>query len=107
MKILIVEDEQHLADGLRFNLEAEGYEAVIAGDGDTALAYLSTTKFDAVVSFVRNQRLTRLYCRPLAQWLKLLTELGFKVQTLPMHHGTPFANVLLVARPTSSLPAMP
>lgn len=36
-KILIVEDEEHLADGLRFNLEAEGYETVIAGDGETAL----------------------------------------------------------------------
>ena len=49
MKILIVEDEQHLADGLRFNLEAEGYEAVIAGDGDTALDLLGASKFDAVV----------------------------------------------------------
>lgn len=49
MKILIVEDEQHLADGLRFNLEAEGYEAVIAGDGDTALELLIAGKFDAVV----------------------------------------------------------
>ena len=49
MKILIVEDEQHLADGLRFNLEAEGYEAEIAADGDVALAKLSETKFDAVV----------------------------------------------------------
>lgn len=38
MKILIVEDEEHLADGLRFNLEAEGYEAVVAADGETALA---------------------------------------------------------------------
>ena len=36
MKILIVEDEQHLADGLRFNLEAEGYETEIASDGETA-----------------------------------------------------------------------
>ena len=26
-RVLIVEDEQHLAEGLRFNLEAEGYEA--------------------------------------------------------------------------------
>ena len=25
-RILIVEDEQHIADGLRFNLEAEGHE---------------------------------------------------------------------------------
>ena len=49
MKILIVEDEQHLADGLRFNLEAEGYEAMIAGDGIAALETLSAGKFDAVV----------------------------------------------------------
>ncbi len=49
MKILIVEDEQHLADGLRFNLEAEGYEAVIAGDGLVALETLESKKFDAVV----------------------------------------------------------
>lgn len=49
MKILIVEDEQHLADGLRFNLEAEGFEAEIAGDGETAVERLAAAKFDAVV----------------------------------------------------------
>ena len=49
MKILIVEDEEHLADGLRFNLEAEGYEAEIAADGDAALEKLNSTAFDAVV----------------------------------------------------------
>jgi DNA-binding response OmpR family regulator len=35
--VLIVEDEEHLAQGLKFNLEAEGYRASIAGDGETAL----------------------------------------------------------------------
>ena len=49
MRILIVEDEQHLADGLRFNLEADGFETVIAGDGNAALNVLSTGSFDAVV----------------------------------------------------------
>ena len=49
MKILIVEDEQHLADGLRFNLEAEGFEAEIAEDGETAVERLAAVKFDAVV----------------------------------------------------------
>src|SRR5688572_3969136 len=49
MKILIVEDEQHLADGLRFNLEAEGYEAKIAPDGETALDDLTDSSFDVVV----------------------------------------------------------
>lgn len=49
MKILIVEDEQHLADGLRFNLEADGFEAEIAGDGETALQMIENTQFDAIV----------------------------------------------------------
>jgi len=49
MKILIVEDEQHIADGLRFNLEAEGYEADIAQDGEKALDSLQQSKYDAVV----------------------------------------------------------
>lgn len=49
--ILIVEDEQHLADGLRFNLEAEGYAIEVAADGETALHMLMTEgrKYDAVI----------------------------------------------------------
>jgi DNA-binding response OmpR family regulator len=49
--VLIVEDEQHLATGLKFNLEAEGYEIVIASDGETALALLAQNqnRFDAIV----------------------------------------------------------
>ena len=51
MKILIVEDEQHLADGLRFNLEAEGFEIELAADGKIALDILSAdgNRFDAIV----------------------------------------------------------
>jgi DNA-binding response OmpR family regulator len=49
--VLIVEDEQHLAAGLRFNLEAEGYQVEIVGDGETALGLLmqKPQRFDAVV----------------------------------------------------------
>lgn len=43
-RILIVEDEQHIADGLRFNLEAEGHEATIARDGERALTLLLAEK---------------------------------------------------------------
>jgi DNA-binding response OmpR family regulator len=49
MKILIVEDEQHLADGLKFNLEAEGYEAVVSDTGEAALDEVSKQGFDAIV----------------------------------------------------------
>ncbi|HEX8285977.1 MAG TPA: response regulator transcription factor [Pyrinomonadaceae bacterium] len=49
--VLIVEDEKHLADGLRFNLEAEGYEVETAADGERALALLleERRRFDVVV----------------------------------------------------------
>jgi DNA-binding response OmpR family regulator len=36
-RVLIVEDEQHLAEGLRFNLEAEGYDADVVDTGERAL----------------------------------------------------------------------
>ena len=51
MKILIVEDEKHLAEGLQFNLEAEGFETEIAADGQVALEILMNGEaaFDAIV----------------------------------------------------------
>jgi DNA-binding response OmpR family regulator len=49
MKILIVEDEAHIADGLRFNIEAEGHEAEIAPDGETGLELATRGGFDAIV----------------------------------------------------------
>src|SRR5436190_2179651 len=50
-RVLIVEDEQHIAEGLRFNLAAEGYEAVVVGDGAQALDLLleHRAQFDVVV----------------------------------------------------------
>ena len=38
MHVLVVEDEQHLAEGLRFNLEAEGFEVTVRENGEDALA---------------------------------------------------------------------
>jgi two-component system alkaline phosphatase synthesis response regulator PhoP len=50
-RILVVEDEQHLAEGLRFNLEAEGYHVQIVESGETALEALATPvpPFDVVI----------------------------------------------------------
>jgi DNA-binding response OmpR family regulator len=51
-RVLIVEDEQHLADGLRFNLEAEGYSVEVTGDGESALSLLlksNANRFDVVI----------------------------------------------------------
>jgi DNA-binding response OmpR family regulator len=50
-RILIVDDERHIADGLRFNLQAEGHEAVVADDGERALQLLlrDGEPFDVVI----------------------------------------------------------
>jgi two-component system, OmpR family, alkaline phosphatase synthesis response regulator PhoP len=50
-RVLIVEDEAHLVEGLRFNLQAEGYAVEAVGDGESALERLleGDEHFDAVV----------------------------------------------------------
>jgi len=52
-RILLVEDEQHLAEGLRFNLEAEGYQVQAVETGEAALELLlpqpDQLTFDLVV----------------------------------------------------------
>ncbi len=50
-RILVVEDEQHLAEGLRFNLEAEGYQVRVVDTGEAALEVLrqDPVPFDIVI----------------------------------------------------------
>jgi DNA-binding response OmpR family regulator len=50
-RVLVVEDEAHLAQGLCFNLQEEGYSAEVVGDGESATDRLLGRKenFDAVV----------------------------------------------------------
>ncbi len=50
-EILLVEDEEHLARGLKFNLDAEGYHTSVVGDGETALDLLlkQRSEFDLLV----------------------------------------------------------
>ncbi|BCS31776.1 DNA-binding response regulator [Luteitalea sp. TBR-22] len=47
----MIEDEPHLAMGLRFNLEADGHEVTVATDGESGLAQVREdgAAFDAVV----------------------------------------------------------
>jgi DNA-binding response OmpR family regulator len=50
-RILVVEDEHHLAQGLCFNLEADGHDVTVLSDGEAALQKLlgSPGEFDAVI----------------------------------------------------------
>jgi DNA-binding response OmpR family regulator len=50
-RILVVEDERHLAEGLRFNLEADGYAVQVAETGEAAIEAVTSASpsFDAMV----------------------------------------------------------
>ena len=51
MKILIVDDEKHIAEGLRFNLEADDFEVETAHDG------AENGRFYGRQNFARNGKL--------------------------------------------------
>jgi two-component system alkaline phosphatase synthesis response regulator PhoP len=47
--ILLVEDEEHLQDALKLNLELEGYEVTAVGDGAAALKAVENEYFDLII----------------------------------------------------------
>src|SRR5262249_12984007 len=58
-RILVVEDEAHIAQGLRFNLEAEGYAVEVLGNGEAALRRLLLDRADydlLVLGVMRRER---------------------------------------------------
>ena len=48
-KILVVEDEVHLAKGLKFNLEREGYQITLVDNGQSAVDILGEEDFDLMI----------------------------------------------------------
>jgi DNA-binding response OmpR family regulator len=75
-RILVVEDESHLAEGLRFNLEAEGHQVRVVETGEAALDVLSNQPpgFDIVVLDVM---------LPGKDGFSVMTELRGKGQFIP------------------------
>ncbi|OIQ89871.1 methyltransferase domain protein [mine drainage metagenome] len=53
---------------------------------------------DRTAARLRGHRAPPVHCRALPDWLQALHALGFAAEAVPMSEGTPFANVLLVAR---------
>ena len=91
-------DQRQVLERVRDCLAPAGTLLLRVADANAGLSFRFGRFVDAAVLIGRGLRGAQLCCRPLAQWQQLLTALGFSVQTLPMHAGTPFANLLLVCR---------
>lgn len=48
-KILLVEDEEHIRDSLRLNLELEGFTVAECANGNNAIELVNETKFDLII----------------------------------------------------------
>jgi SAM-dependent methyltransferase len=78
-------------------LAAGGTLLLRIGDADAGLRALVTRVTDQAITLVRGGW-PRLYTRGLKSWITVVEQAGFRVEAAPMSAGTPFANVLLVAR---------
>jgi SAM-dependent methyltransferase len=54
---------------------------------------------DQTVMLAHYHRAPRVYCRAMREWLEVLAAAGFRCTAIPMSAGTPFANMMLIARP--------
>jgi SAM-dependent methyltransferase len=83
---------------VRAALPAGGLLLLRVSDADAGLRFHLTRWSDRVILLFRGHGLPRLHCRGLVRWRSLLRECGFESRPEPMSAGTPFANVLLIAR---------
>ena len=94
--VSIAEQDAVLAR-VRAALPIGGRLVLRIGDASMPRRFAASAWVDRIVTLARGHGFNRFAARPLAAWRARLAELGFAVTSEPMHAGTPFANVLLVA----------
>ena len=95
---ITVPEQDALLARVRAALPAGGVLLLRVGDATSKLRFRVSQWVDTVVTIVRGHRVTPQFGRPLSAWIAALHALGFHVNSEPMSQGTPFANVLMVAR---------
>jgi predicted TPR repeat methyltransferase len=83
---------------VRDALSPNGLLILRIGDAAGGWGFKVSNWVDSVVFFMRGHKSSRLYCRSLSEWTSVLQKIGFQVETKPMSEGTPFSNVLMLAR---------
>ena len=96
-----IEAEAHrgLLSRVRATLPPAGLLLLRVADAAGGLRFRCGQCWDQAVMLARGGGWIRQHCRSLDAWRALLLECGFDCQIMSMKEGTPFANVLLCARP--------
>jgi hypothetical protein len=88
---------RRVRDALRAGGNPDARLLLRVGDAASRRGFAISQWVDRTVTRIRGHKVSPTWGRPLAQWVAVLQQLGFRVQSIPMSEGTPFANVLLVA----------
>ena len=92
-------DQGRLLAACARTLDPRGVLIARVADAAAGLRFALTLAGDALVTMARGTWRPRFHCRTLAEWVAAFERAGFRVETAPMSAGTPFANVMLIARP--------
>jgi hypothetical protein len=88
---------QRVRDALRRGSNTNARLLLRIGDASCKRGFAISQWVDRTVTRIRGHKVSPTWGRPLADWVAALQRLEFRVQSIPMSEGTPFANVLLVA----------
>jgi SAM-dependent methyltransferase len=81
-------------------LTAAGVLLLRVADAAGGVGFVLGNLVDRLMLLAGGCGIKRLYCRTTGEWRALLSATGFDSEIMPMSGGTPFANVLIVAKPT-------
>jgi SAM-dependent methyltransferase len=96
-----VPEQDDVLDRVRRALPIGGRLLMRVGDAAARPRFRISQWADAIITYARGHRVVPQHGRTVAAWVARLEALGFEVRSEPMSRGTPFANVLLVARAVS------
>jgi len=83
---------------VRASLPSGGTFITRIGDAAGGLPFYFSNWVDHAAFLMRGHRSYKVYCRTLKEWLEALERNGFVAESLPMHQGTPFMSVMLIAK---------
>jgi SAM-dependent methyltransferase len=95
---MTLDSQRRVLERVRAALPCGGVLLLRVCDAGGGLRFNYTQWVDTVVMLARGHSLLTTHCRSIAQWQEVLQHCGFDSQPKPMSQGTPFANVLLIAR---------
>jgi hypothetical protein len=92
------EEQEDVLRRIRAALPQGGTFITRIGDAAGGLPFHYSNWVDRVIFVLRGHGIIPIYCRTQAEWLEVLRRNGFEARSMPMHKGTPFCSVMLVAK---------